>query len=75
MEPVDYFSDHISKLIGELSKLPGIGPKSAGRLAFHIIEMPEEEVRELADALVSAKQNIKYCKTCYTITDEEECPI
>ena len=75
MEPVDYFSDHISKLIGELSKLPGIGPKSAGRLAFHIIEMPEEEVKELADALVSAKQNIKYCKTCYTITDEEECPI
>ena len=75
MEPVDYFSDHISKLIGELSKLPGIGPKSAGRLAFHILEMPEEEVRELADALVSAKQNIKYCKTCYTITDEEECPI
>lgn len=72
---MDYFSDHIARLIGELSKLPGIGPKSAGRLAFHIIGMPEEEVKELSDALLDAKQNIKYCKTCYTITDEEECPI
>ena len=72
---MDYFSDHISKLIGELSKLPGIGPKSAGRLAFHIINMPEEEVQELANALTDAKKNIKYCKTCYTITDDEECPI
>ncbi len=72
---MDYFSDHISKLIGELSKLPGIGPKSASRLAFHIIDMPEGEVSELADALVEAKKNIRYCKTCYTITDDEECPI
>ncbi|MDO4528950.1 MAG: recombination mediator RecR [Lachnospiraceae bacterium] len=72
---MDYFSDHISKLIGELSKLPGIGPKSAGRLAFHIIDMPEAEVEELAHALIDAKKNIKYCKTCFTITDEEECPI
>lgn len=75
MESVDYFSDHIAKLIGELSKLPGIGPKSAGRLAFHIIDMPSEEVKELAQALVDAKDNIKYCKTCFTLTDEEECPI
>ena len=72
---MDYFSDHISKLIGELSKLPGIGPKSAGRLAFHIIDMPEAEVEELAHALIDAKKNIKYCKSSYTITDEEECPI
>ena len=72
---MDYFSDHISKLIAELSKLPGIGPKSAGRLAFHIIGMPEEEVKELAQALIDAKQNIRYCRTCYTITDDEECPI
>ena len=72
---MDYFSDHISKLIGELSKLPGIGPKSAGRLAFHIIGMPEEEVKELAQALIDAKQNIRYCRTCCTITDDEECPI
>ena len=72
---MDYFSDHISKLIGELEKLPGIGPKSASRLAFHIIDMPLEDVEELAGALIDAKKNIKYCKTCFTITDEDECQI
>ncbi|MBE6016219.1 MAG: recombination protein RecR [Lachnospiraceae bacterium] len=72
---MDYFSNHISRLIGELSRLPGIGPKSAARLAFHIIDMPEEEVEELAASMVDAKKNIHYCKTCFTITDEEECPI
>ncbi len=72
---MDYFSDRILKLIGQLSKLPGIGPKSAARMAFHIINMPEEEVEELADSIVDARKNIRYCKTCYTITDEEECPI
>ena len=75
MEQVDYFSDTMSKLIAELSRLPGIGPKTAGRLAFHIIDMPEEEVEALSSALLSAKKNIRYCKTCCTITDEEECPI
>ena len=72
---MDYFSDTMSKLIAELSKLPGIGPKSAGRLAFHILDMPTEEVESLANALTAAKKNIRYCKTCCTITDEEECPI
>ncbi|MBR5931803.1 MAG: recombination protein RecR [Lachnospiraceae bacterium] len=65
----------MSKLIAELSKLPGVGPKTAGRLAFHIIDMPEEEVEALSGALLEAKRNIRYCKTCCTITDEEECPI
>ena len=72
---MDYFSDTFSKLIAELSRLPGIGPKTAGRLAFHIIDMPEEEVESLSAALLDAKKNIRYCKTCCTITDEEECPI
>ena len=72
---MNYFSDHISKLIEELSKLPGVGPKTAARLAFHIIEMPETEAEELARAITEAKSNIRYCKTCCTITDEEECPI
>ena len=72
---MDYFSDTMSKLIAELSKLPGVGPKTAGRLAFHIIDMPEEEVEALSGALLEAKRNIRYCKTCCTITDEEECPI
>ena len=72
---MNYFSEHISRLIGELSKLPGIGPKSAARLAFHIIEMPKEQAQQLADAIEEASQKIRYCKTCCTITDQEVCPI
>ena len=72
---MDYFSEHITRLISELSKLPGIGQKSAARLAYHIIDMPDEEVEALAQSILDAKKNIKYCKTCYTITDDEECPI
>lgn len=72
---MDYFSDHIGKLIGELSKLPGIGAKTASRLAFHIIEMSDEDVTALSEAISEAKHSIKLCKTCYTVTDEEECPI
>ena len=72
---MDYFSDHISRLIGELSSLPGIGPKTAARLAFHIIEMPVENVESLASSIIDARKNIRYCKSCFTITDEEECPI
>ena len=72
---MNYFSEHISRLIGELSKLPGIGSKSAARLAFHIIEMPKEQAQELADAIVNAKDKIRYCKVCCTITDDEICPI
>lgn len=72
---MNYFSDHISRLIGELSKLPGIGPKTAARLAFHIVEMPKSDAQALAAAITEAKNNIKFCKTCCTITDEDECPI
>ena len=72
---MNYFSDHISRLIGELSKLPGIGPKTAARLAFHIVEMPKTDAEALAKAITEAKNNIKFCKTCCTITDEDECPI
>lgn len=72
---MDYFSDTVSKLIEQLSLLPGIGPKSALRLAFHIIDMPEEEVKELSQTLLDAKKNVRYCKTCFTVTDDEECPI
>lgn len=72
---MDYYSGEISKLIEELSSLPGIGAKSAQRLAFHIVNMPESQVESLSSAIISAKKNIKYCKCCYTLTDEELCPI
>lgn len=72
---MDYYSGQISKLIEELSRLPGVGVKSAARLAFHIINMPEENVENLANAITQAKQNVKYCKECHTLTDNEVCPI
>lgn len=72
---MDYYSGQISRLIEELSRLPGIGAKSAQRLAFHIINMPQEQVERLSNTIVSAKQNVKYCKCCYTLTDKEYCPI
>ena len=72
---MDYYSTQITKLIGELSKLPGIGSKSAQRLAFHIINMPAEQVASLTGAITGAKENIRYCRECYTLTDQELCPI
>lgn len=72
---MEYYSNEISKLIEELSSLPGIGAKSAQRLAFHIINMPEDEVEALSSAIISAKKNVRYCKNCYTLTDQEICPI
>lgn len=72
---MECYSGQISKLIEELSSLPGIGSKTAQRLAFHILNMPSERVEELASAIVNARRNICYCKECYTLTDQELCPI
>lgn len=70
-----YYSSQISRLIEELSKLPGIGPKSAQRLAFHIINMPKDQATGLASAIVDARENIRYCSQCFNLTDSELCPI
>ena len=72
---MDLYSGHMNKLIEELAGLPGIGSKSAQRLAFHIINMPQEQVDSLASAITEAKANIRYCKECWTLTDQELCPI
>ena len=72
---MDYYSSQISKLIEEFASLPGIGTKSAQRLAFHVINMPADRVAQFADALVSARNNVRYCKECCTLTDQEVCPI
>ena len=72
---MDYYSKQISKLIEQFSRLSGIGPKSAQRLAFHLINMPEEQVKELADSMIDARENVRYCSQCYTLTDQEVCPI
>lgn len=72
---MNYYGNSITKLIEEFSHLPGIGGKSAQRLAFHIINMPEQKVENLANSILEARKNIKYCSYCYTLTDSEICPI
>ena len=72
---MDYYGKQISRLIEELAALPGVGAKTAQRLAFHIINMPEERAEGLSQAIIDARHNVCYCKTCQTLTDKEECPI
>lgn len=72
---MDYYSRQISELIEELSKLPGVGTKSAQRLAFYLINRPVEEVQKLSDSIIHARKNVCYCKQCWTLTDQELCPI
>lgn len=72
---MDYYGSQISKLIEELASLPGVGAKTAQRLAFHIINMSQERAKGLAEAIVNAKENVRYCTSCCTLTDREICPI
>ncbi|MBQ7781098.1 MAG: recombination protein RecR [Lachnospiraceae bacterium] len=72
---MELYSGHINKLIEELAALPGIGSKSAQRLAFHLINMPQDKVNRLANTIIDAKANVRYCKECYTLTDREVCPV
>ncbi len=72
---MDVYGSKVNKLMEELSSLPGIGSRTAQRLAFHIINLPEERAKRLADAIVDAKESARYCNTCFTITEGEQCPI
>ena len=72
---MDLYGSHIIRLIEGLQVLPGIGQKTAQRLAFHIVNMPKERVESLASSMVEAREKANYCRECYTITDEELCPI
>ena len=72
---MDYYSGQISRLIESLSSLPGIGSKSAQRMAIHILNMPETEVEKLAASILEAKRKVRYCRQCFTLTDDEICPI
>ena len=65
----------VSRLVQELSKLPGIGPKSAQRLAYYLLRTPEEQARELAEAILSVKQKTTLCSVCYNVADSDPCPI
>ena len=68
-------TDSVSNLIGELNKLPGIGPKSAQRLAYHLLRASDEQARLLADALLSVKQKTKLCSVCFNVTESDPCSI
>jgi len=68
-------TDAISKLVQEFSKLPGIGPKSAQRVTFYLLRAPDEQSRLLAEALLSLKQKITLCSTCFNVTESDPCPI
>lgn len=72
---MNLYSGYINKLIEELSGLPGIGSKSAQRMAFHLINMPKARVERLAKTILEAKENVRYCTECYTLTDSEVCPV
>ncbi len=72
---MNYYAESIQNLIEELSQLPSIGAKSAQRLAFHILNMPKERVERLSSVIMTARNNVTYCKECFTLTDSEICPI
>ncbi len=70
-----YTSDSLNRLVEEFAKLPGIGQKSAQRLAMFILKLPAEEVAAMAQALVNVKEKITYCRTCFTFTEQNPCSI
>ena len=72
---MDLYSGYINRLIEELGNLPGIGNKTAQRLAFYLINLPKQRVERFATAVLEARENVRYCKQCFTLTDQELCPI
>lgn len=69
------YAKPLARLVGELEKLPGIGPKSAQRLAFYVLRLAEDEAKALTDAIIEVKARIGFCKVCYNFTDQEVCDI
>lgn len=69
------YTKPLAKLIDEFQRLPGVGPKSAQRMAFHLLKMPLEEVKNFSRAIVEAKEKIKYCRICFNMTSEDPCEI
>jgi len=68
-------SESVTTLIDEFAKLPGIGKKSAERLAYHILRIHQTEAAALADAIRAVKENVRYCRSCYNLTEQDECEI
>jgi len=71
----NYYGNPVTRLIEEFAKLPGVGQKSAQRMAFYILNAPAEKAQSLADAITDAKAHAKYCTQCYNLTDADTCYI
>ena len=74
-DPIPSAAPSVARLIQELNKLPGIGPKSAQRLAYYIIKLPEGEARPLAEAIIAVKEQVVFCSQCQNLSDTNPCPI
>lgn len=72
---MSYYAPSIEKLIESFEKLPSIGHKTATRLAFHMLDLGEQETNDFINSIINAKKNLKYCSTCYNISDTDPCPI
>lgn len=72
---MEFYSKQIGTLIESFAMLPGIGAKTAQRLAFHVINMPIEDAKKLSQSIIDARENVRYCKCCFNLTDQELCPI
>lgn len=70
-----YYSPSIEKLVESFEKLPSIGHKTAQRLAFYMLDLSNDEVKEFVDSIINAKKNLKYCSKCFNISDTEPCSI
>ncbi|MFT6564138.1 MAG: recombination protein RecR [Actinomycetes bacterium] len=71
----EMFDGAIADLIGELGRLPGVGPKSAQRIAFHILQAEAQDVRQLADAMIAVKEKVRFCVDCGNVSEEERCKV
>ena len=69
------FARPLAELIAQFEKLPGVGPKSAQRLAYHVLRMPEDDVRRLSDALRNAREKLRFCDVCQNVSESEVCEI
>lgn len=72
---MEFYSKQIGALIESFAMLPGIGAKTAQRLAFHVINMPIDDVKKLSQSIIDAREHVRYCKCCFNLTDQEICPI
>jgi len=72
---VSAYTQPVQALIDELGRLPGVGPKSAQRIALHLLKAPEADVQRLASSITVAKEKVRFCSRCFNIADDELCPI